>query len=82
MDCSNGRVYMMCGPISDETCAGPVSDGARPADFCVEGCYCPKGTALQVGKCISRTQCPCTLRQKAYPSGTQIPNDCNTWCVH
>lgn len=82
INCDNGRVYQMCGPISDETCSGPVTaEPVRPTDLCVEGCYCPKGSALHKDHCISRSQCPCTLRQKMYQPGEQVPNDCNTWLV-
>ena len=78
MDCKDGRVYMMCGPQSDETCSGVVETSGG-LDFCREGCYCPKGMALESGKCIPRFQCPCTWHKKKYHSGESVPTDCNTW---
>jgi Trypsin Inhibitor like cysteine rich domain len=82
IDCQNGRVYKMCGPISDETCSSPVTaEPVRPTDLCIEGCYCPKGSALHKDQCIPRSECPCTLRQKTYQPSEQVPNDCNTWLV-
>ena len=82
IDCQNGRVYKMCGPISDETCSSPVTaEPVRPSDLCIEGCYCPEDSALHKDQCIPRSECPCTLRQKNFQPGEQVPNDCNTWLV-
>lgn len=83
MNCDGGKVYMMCGPASDQTCASSTDASSDPKtghqDLCVEGCYCPKDHALHEGRCIPRSSCPCTLHGKVYPSGHQVPNDCNTW---
>ena len=79
MNCNDGRVYTTCGPVDDETCSSPVDESTTPTDMCMEGCFCPKESALHEGKCIPRSQCPCTLHQKTYKSGEQVPNDCNTW---
>ena len=82
INCNNGRVYKVCGPISDETCSGPVAEPIRTAtDLCIERCYCPNDSALHKDQCIRRSECPCTLRQKTYQPGEQVPNDCNTWSV-
>lgn len=80
MSCEQGKVYMMCGPVADETCSS-TTDGQsiQTADFCVEGCFCPKDSALHEGRCVPRSTCPCTYGGKVYQSGQQIPNDCNTW---
>ena len=69
INCNNGRVYKVCGPISDETCSGLVAEPIRTAtDLCIEGCYCPNDSALHKDQCIRRSECPCTLRQNL-PTG-------------
>ena len=72
---------MPCGPVNDETCSGPVDGSTTSNGMCVEGCYCPKGSAVQDGICIPRSQCPCTLHQKTFKAGEQVSNDCNSWYV-
>ena len=53
INCNNGRVYKVCGPISDETCSGLVAEPIRTAtDLCIEGCYCPNDSALHKNQCI------------------------------
>lgn len=76
-------MYQSCGytdgrqPICGEQLG---EQPTTPTDLskCEEGCYCPAGTVLHEGKCISKEQCPCRLRGKTFPPGEAIPKDCNT----
>lgn len=76
--CSGGRQYMSCRPTEGQNICGDVSERLNDEDQCEEGCYCPKGTYLRNSKCVAKEQCPCMYRGKEYPSGTNVPKDCNT----
>ncbi|KAG7205161.1 hypothetical protein KM043_018256 [Ampulex compressa] len=77
MACSNGRIYMGCGPKAEASCWNSVEAKSQDAD-CEEGCFCPGGTVTHDGKCISPEQCPCRLRGKLFQPGVSVPKDCNT----
>lgn len=77
MTCTGGKVYKSCGPKSQPTCSNDIVEHTENNE-CEEGCFCPEGTVLLEGKCISVEECPCTLRGKFFPPGTTIPKECNT----
>ncbi|XP_044578140.1 hemocytin isoform X1 [Cotesia glomerata] len=77
MTCTGGKVYKSCGPKSQPTCSNDIVEH-KENNECEEGCFCPEGTVLLEGKCISVEECPCTLRGKFFPPGTTIPKECNT----
>lgn len=78
MKCTGGRIYKSCGSPTGQPVCGGVSVLLGINDGCVEGCYCPDGTVLHEGKCISAEECPCRLRGKFFPPGASVPKDCNT----
>ncbi len=56
-NCAAGMKYLPCGSGSSPTCSAVKSgeygaqgsaEDEEEADVCVEGCYCPKGTFMQV----------------------------------
>lgn len=53
---------------------------SQDATECESGCRCPSGL-LDDGKgfCVKESDCPCKHDGHLYVSGTQIPNQCNTW---
>ena len=89
MECTNGKIYMSCGPRSQPSCGADriSSDFASSSDSsndlgtnCEEGCFCPAGTVAYESRCITVDECPCRLRGKSFESGAVVPKDCNT-CV-
>ena len=55
MNCSEGMVYLQCGPACPPTCD---DDGSQcPSSECVEGCFCPNGTVLLNGLCVNESDC-------------------------
>ncbi|XP_017781781.1 PREDICTED: hemocytin [Nicrophorus vespilloides] len=75
MKCTGGHVYMPCAPVGGQAVCGA---SVEKTEGCEEGCYCPIGTVMHDGKCITRDKCPCRLRGKDFPSGSSVPKDCNT----
>lgn len=84
MECNEGRVYMSCGPKTQQQCGVDLSsrfaEDDEDFDRCEEGCFCPVGTVLHEGRCIEPTQCPCRLRGKSFEPGATVTKQCNT-CV-
>ncbi|CAG9836626.1 unnamed protein product [Diabrotica balteata] len=79
MKCSNGKIYQACGSVNRQPTCGSISEGKVESDEkCVEGCFCPEGTVLHEGSCITRDKCPCMLRGKSFEAGASVPKDCNT----
>ncbi|XP_063975011.1 hemocytin [Diachasmimorpha longicaudata] len=79
MNCSGGKIYKSCGPQSQLSCNDDAaSKGSIDKLACEEGCFCPEGTVLHEGNCISRDECPCRLRGKVFQPGATIPKQCNT----
>ncbi|BES96307.1 Hypothetical protein NTJ_09116 [Nesidiocoris tenuis] len=81
MKCKSGKIYQECG--IDEACGRSAlteeeHQSRKKRNGCDEGCYCPPGTFLHNGTCLTKSQCPCTLRGKHFPPGQLIPKDCNT----
>lgn len=75
LNCTNGRVYKSCGPLSEPSCGSAIESDSFN---CREGCFCPEGTILNDGACIKREQCPCKLKGKSFAPKAQITRDCNT----
>ncbi|XP_056642321.1 hemocytin [Diorhabda sublineata] len=79
MNCTNGKIYKSCSSTDRQPTCGAIAEGKIDTkDVCVEGCFCPEGTVLNDGKCITRDQCPCKLRGKSFTAGSSVPKDCNT----
>lgn len=77
MQCSGGKIYKPCAPSTGQPVCGETSQHETDQG-CIEGCYCPEGTVLHENKCITKDKCPCRLRTKSFPPGTEIPKECNT----
>ncbi|XP_071749958.1 LOW QUALITY PROTEIN: hemocytin-like [Lepeophtheirus salmonis] len=60
-------------PTNIVTYSGFPSDN----EYCIEGCYCPKGMFMHNGQCIQRKECPCTFNGIEFPSGKTIYQECN-----
>lgn len=56
--CYNGMVYSACGSACRATCANPNPQICT--DNCIDGCFCPSGTVLHLGRCIQPSECPGT----------------------
>ena len=80
IQCSNGKVYQECGSPCVKTCKNLNLQCTDTS--CVDGCFCPPGTALHEGQCIPTDQCPCTRGTQTYNNGATIQDDCNTWSVN
>lgn len=78
MNCTDGKVYMPCGPSKAQPVCGASTEIFDEEEQCVEGCYCPQGTVLHDSKCITKDECPCRLRGKNFPAGSSVPKECNT----
>lgn len=70
----NGGAQAVCGAASSLADTDPSQSSAG----CEEGCYCPQGTVLHEGRCITRDKCPCRLRGKTFAPGQTVPKECNT----
>ncbi|KOX75564.1 Hemocytin [Melipona quadrifasciata] len=77
MTCSNGRVYMPCGPKVESSCWTEEEKKLNTED-CEEGCFCPEGTVAYEGRCVQPDECPCKLRAKLFQPGNSVQKDCNT----
>ncbi|XP_050345304.1 hemocytin [Nymphalis io] len=77
MKCPEGKIYKSCGSDTQPSCTLPE---VTPKDnaTCVEGCFCPEGLLLESGRCVPKSDCPCRVRNQAFPPGTVIPKGCNT----
>ncbi|XP_050428341.1 hemocytin-like [Adelges cooleyi] len=76
--CPAGKVYSQCLPTVKQTCSMPFD--VKPSNnntYCEEGCICPVGTVEDNGKCISKDECPCKMRNQFYKPGDVINKDCN-----
>lgn len=69
---------MACGPKTQPSCSTDAVAKGKEDLSCEEGCFCPDGTVLHEGKCISVEQCPCRLRGKSFQPGASVPKGCNT----
>ncbi|KAG5886861.1 hypothetical protein JTB14_017666 [Gonioctena quinquepunctata] len=79
MQCTGGKVYKSCGPAKGQPACGAISEVPdENENACEEGCFCPSGTVINEGKCITKDKCPCRLRGKTFPPGYSVPKDCNT----
>ena len=86
IECGGGLTYLPCGTGESRQCGGPA-DQARQLEeeldtlpeFCVEGCYCPAGTAMYEDQCVPASDCPCYYNNKPFSHGAQIKQDCNLW---
>ena len=92
IECGGGLTYLPCGTGESRQCGGPAdqadqADQARQLEeeldplpeFCVEGCYCPAGTAMYEDQCVPASDCPCYYNNKPFSHGAQIKQDCNLW---
>ena len=75
IQCGGGMEYQACGSGMSRQCG----EEEIVPNFCIEGCYCPLGTALHDGECIPANSCPCYYNEDSYPIGSQIKQDCNLW---
>ncbi|XP_039266345.2 SCO-spondin-like [Styela clava] len=82
MQCDNGMEYKACGPVCQSTCRtiGSEPEAHCGTLSCVEGCFCPIGTVLHDGSCVSSMDCPCPMNGGEFPSGTTMYDDCKE-CV-
>lgn len=78
MSCTGGKVYKSCGPKFVPSCNDDAAAKGTDSQDCEEGCFCPEGTVLHEGNCISVEECPCRLRGKVFKPGVTIPKQCNT----
>ena len=69
---------MSCGPKTHPACGTDLSSKTDGDSDCEEGCFCPTGSVLHEGKCISPEECPCRLKGKLFKPGTSMTKDCNT----
>lgn len=69
---------MSCGPKTQASCGAATEIDTRKGSECEEGCFCPEGTVLHDGQCISPEECPCKLRSKQFRPGSTTSKDCNT----
>jgi von Willebrand factor len=81
MECSEGKIYMSCGPKIQPSCGSDHASheltSPSEATDCEEGCFCPPGSLLHEGRCVIPEECPCRLRGKSLAPGTSVPKDCN-----
>ena len=75
LECPGGLQYEGCGTGESRQCSDPGQDSTSP--FCVEGCYCPPGTALHQDHCVPVKDCPCFYNNKPFPTGSEVKQDCN-----
>ena len=59
MPCEEGLAYEPCGSFCPPTCGDKNPDCGKLAGKCNEGCFCPKDTYLQDGKCVPADECQC-----------------------
>ena len=59
MPCEEGLTYEPCGSFCPPTCGDKDPDCGKLAGKCNEGCFCPKDTYLQDGKCVPAEECQC-----------------------
>ncbi|XP_011303247.1 hemocytin [Fopius arisanus] len=79
MRCGDGKIYKSCGPQYQSSCNDDAASKGNVDELeCEEGCFCPEGTVLHEGNCISVEECPCRLRGKVFQPGAVIPKQCNT----
>ncbi|KAL0894249.1 hypothetical protein ABMA27_014259 [Loxostege sticticalis] len=76
--CPDGKIYKVCGPDAQPSCAFPALSTKVDNATCIEGCFCPEGLLLEGGKCIQKEECPCRLRNRNFKPGSVIPKECNT----
>ncbi|XP_059045233.1 hemocytin [Achroia grisella] len=76
MHCPEGKLYNSCGPDIQPSCAFS-SPTKSDNSSCVEGCFCPEGQLLEGGKCVTKDECPCRLRNRSFKPGSVVPKDCN-----
>lgn len=75
--CESGRVYKECSRSSERVCGSPAEDDVSSGD-CLQGCFCPDGTADHEGTCIPIEECPCNFQGEMHAPGKEMKNDCNT----
>lgn len=59
MDCKSPLTYLTCGSFCPPTCADKTPDCGKDEGKCNEGCFCPRNTYLQDGKCVAADECLC-----------------------
>lgn len=69
---------MSCGPKTHPSCGTELTSKTDSDSDCEEGCFCPSGSVLHDGQCISPEECPCRLRGKFFKPGTSVAKVCNT----
>lgn len=77
IQCSNGKVFKECGSSCIKECTTVNTICTDPT--CVDGCFCPDGTVLHNGNCVTPDQCPCDHEGHQYAPGDVIPQQCNNW---
>ena len=73
--------YRGCGSGESKSCGSAEDEDDINPEFCVEGCYCPKGKSLSQGVCVPDASCPCLYNGKEFNSGSEIKQECNLWFV-
>ncbi|XP_063676239.1 uncharacterized protein LOC134812668 isoform X1 [Bolinopsis microptera] len=61
LTCEEGLSYDSCGSYCPATCADKNPKCGKMKGQCNEGCFCPKNTYLQDGKCVEAAECKCAF---------------------
>ncbi|CAG5117516.1 unnamed protein product, partial [Candidula unifasciata] len=75
MTCRNGMVFKECGSSCVKDCNTVGTACTDPT--CVDGCFCPDGTVLHNGTCITADLCPCEYEGHQFKQGDVIHQQCN-----
>lgn len=65
-----GKDYKKCG--CTQTCSNNASNNPCTSPKCKEGCFCPKGSAVNNGKCVSLSECKCVHNGKNLEPGETV----------
>ena len=75
MTCDGDLSYDPCGSFCPPTCGDKEPNCGKMAGQCNEGCFCPKGTFLQDGKCVGEDECQCMFNGEK-KEASETNDDC------